>query len=138
MAGTRASHPVLEAFRRLERQGRPLKWQGHVSDDALAAAYQACSFTVYPSLMEGFGLPVHESLWFSRPCICGSNGALGEVSAGGGCLTCDQTQVGSLASAMRRLLTDRGLYGKLCEEAAQRPFRSWVDYARTFHRLLLE
>ena len=132
------SKPVIEAIRRLQRGGRPVQWQGHVSDDALVAAYQQCSFTVYPSLIEGFGLPIHESLWFGRPCVCGTNGALGEVSAGGGCLACDQTQVDSLADAMRRLLTDRALYMKLSEEAAQRPFRSWEDYGRALQRHLEE
>lgn len=136
LADARASRPVLEAIRRLEREGRPVKWHGHISDDALLAAYRACSFTVYPSLIEGFGLPIHESLWFGRPCICGSNGALGEVSAGGGCLTCDQTKADSLASAMRRILSDRVLYGKLSAEAAQRPFRSWVDYAQSLRQHL--
>lgn len=128
--------PVAEAVRRMEQEGRPLRWLKHVSDETLAAAYRACSFTVYPSLIEGFGLPIHESLWFGRPCICGTNGALGEVSGGGGCLPCDQTQVDSLASAMRGLLTDRALYVRLSEEAAQRPLRSWEDYAGALRRHL--
>jgi glycosyltransferase involved in cell wall biosynthesis len=136
LAGSRTSHALVESIRRLRRQGRRVKWHGHVSDDALVSAYRECSFTVYPSLMEGFGLPIHESLWFGRPCVCGANGALGEVSTGGGCLTCDQTQVGSLAEAMRRLLTDRGLYEKLSKEAAIRQFRSWMDYARSLRQLL--
>jgi len=48
-------------------------------------------FTVYPSLMEGFGIPILESLWHGKPCVCGGNGALGEVARGGGCLIVDQT-----------------------------------------------
>ncbi|MFA6564058.1 MAG: glycosyltransferase [Verrucomicrobiia bacterium] len=134
----RTSAAVIEAIHRLEREGRAVRWQGHVSEDALTAAYRECAFTVYPSLAEGFGLPIHESLWFSRPCICGTNGALGEVSAGGGCLPCDQTRVDSLAAAMRQLLTDRELYMRLSQEAAGRSFRSWDDYAVALRRHLGE
>lgn len=134
----RFSQPVIDAVRRMQERGRPVRWRGHVPDEALVAAYQECSFTVYPSFIEGFGLPIHESLWFGRPCVCGTNGALGEVSAGGGCLPCDQTRVESLAAAVRQLLTDRALYVKLSEEAARRPFRSWMDYARALRGRLGE
>lgn len=138
LADRRESVTVINAIDRLQRQARPVHWHGHVSDEALAVAYRQCSFTVYPSLIEGFGLPIHESLWFGRPCVCGANGALGEVSAGGGCLTCDQTRVETLAAAIRSLLTDRALYAKLAGQAEQRPFRSWLDYARSLrHQLTL-
>jgi len=40
---------------------------GHVSDPELAFLYERCSFTVYPSLNEGWGLPVGESLWMENP-----------------------------------------------------------------------
>ncbi len=125
----RHSQSILEAIAELQQRGRPLHWLQHVSDETLVAAYRQCSFTVYPSLIEGFGLPIQESLWFGRPCVCGTNGALGEVSAGGGCLTCDQTNTASLATAMRQLLTDPALYERLAGEAERRPFRSWAEYA---------
>lgn len=126
---SQGSRAVVEAVQRLESQGCPVRWLKHVPDEALAEAYANCSFTVYPSLAEGFGLPIHESLWFGRPCICGTNGALGEVSAGGGCLSCDQTRPESLATALRQLLTDCALYAKLSQEAERRQFRSWREYA---------
>ena len=132
----RHSQPILEAINALQRRGRPLHWLQHVSDDALVDAYRRCSFTVYPSLIEGFGLPIQESLWFGRPCVCGTNGALGEVSAGGGCLPCDQANTASLATAMRQLLTDRALYERLAGEAERRPFRSWIEYARALRSRL--
>jgi glycosyltransferase involved in cell wall biosynthesis len=130
----RASAPILSALKRLQRGGYPVRWHRQVSDEALVEAYRDCSFTVYPSLMEGFGLPIHESLWFGRPCVCGTNGALGEVAAGGGCLPCDQTRPDSLATAVRQLLTDRALYTQLAEEAERRPFRSWLQYAEALQQ----
>jgi len=119
---------VTAELRKLRRSARPVRWLKQVNDDVLQRAYQACRFSVYPSLMEGFGLPIGESLIHGKPCICGGNGALGEVARGGGCLVVDQTKAESLADAIKTLLVDRELYSRLCHEARARKFRSWPDY----------
>lgn len=54
----------------------------HVPDEQLEALYRACAFTVYPSLMEGWGLPVVESLARGRLCLASNTTSLPE--AGGG------------------------------------------------------
>ena len=120
---------VESAIARLQVAGRSVRWLRHVDDETLRRAYDACAFTVFPSLVEGFGLPILESLWHGRPCVCGINGALGEVSAGGGCLPVDQTTAPSLAAAIERLLADPTLYRRLCEEAAARRFETWESLA---------
>ena len=114
--------------RRLQTLGRPIRWLRHVDDCALHQAYRECLFTVYPSLKEGFGLPILESLWHGKPCVCGGNGALGEVARGGGCLIVDQTSADALAVGIKKLLTDQSTYARLCAEARARKFRSWADY----------
>jgi glycosyltransferase involved in cell wall biosynthesis len=113
---------------RLTRKGRPLHWRRHVDDESLHQEYRECSFTVYPSVREGFGLPILESLWYCRPCLCGANGALGEVASGGGCLLVNQEDVVALANGMRQLLKDRQTYSRLYEEARKRTFRSLDNY----------
>ena len=113
---------------RLTRKGRSLQWRRHVDDESLHREYRECSFTVYPSLREGFGLPILESLWHCRPCVCGANGALGEVASGGGCLLVNQEDAVALANGMRQLLQDRQTYHRLYEEARNRTFRSWDNY----------
>ncbi len=132
------SGAVVAEMDRLRAAGRPLAWHAHIDDAGLAAAYAASSFTVFPSLREGFGLPILESLWHGRPCICAETGALGEVAAGGGCLAIDPGDTASLASGIERLLTDPALHAALHAEAAARPFRHWPDYAREFRTLLEE
>src|SRR5207244_12625157 len=112
--------------------GLPLRWLRHVDDETLLREYRDCRFTVYPSLMEGYGLPIVESLLHGKPCICGSNGALGEVARGGGCLIVDQTSEDALAAGIKNLLTDQQTYSRLCTEARARKFRSWSDYIEKF------
>jgi glycosyltransferase involved in cell wall biosynthesis len=59
--------------------------RGHIillpsaSDAEIAALYQGCSFTVFLSLYEGWGLPVAESLCFGKPCIASSATSVPEV-----------------------------------------------------------
>ena len=119
---------MLPAIWRLQRRVRPVRWLRHVSDEKLHEEYRSCRFTVYPSLFEGFGLPIMESLWHGKPCICGGNGALGEVARDGGCLIVNQTSEEALAAGIEKLLMDEGLYAQLCAQARTRRFRSWPDY----------
>ncbi len=122
--------PSLALIDQLKAAGRPLHHSGPISEEAVEEAYARCYFSVYPSLMEGFGLPVLESLVRGKPCICSAEGALGEAAREGGCLLLADTGTDSLAAAIRRLLTEPELYSCLREEASRRQIRSWSDYAR--------
>jgi glycosyltransferase involved in cell wall biosynthesis len=119
---------IMSEIRNLQGEGRPIRWLRHVDDETLLREYRDCRFTVYPSLMEGYGLPIVESLLHGKPVVCGGNGALGEVAREGGCLIVDQTNVETIAGAIKKLLTDGQLYAQLCDEARSRKFRSWSDY----------
>ena len=121
-------HKVISPMKQLQNAGYPIRWLQHVNDHDLHCAYNRCRFTVYPSRMEGFGLPIAESLWHGKPCICGGNGALGEVARPGGCLIVDQTNADALAGAMKTLLTDNATYQRLSADARARDFRTWTDY----------
>ena len=119
---------VETQLRDLRRSGKPIRWLKQVNDGVLHDAYQACLFTVYPSVMEGFGLPIAESLLYGKPCVCGGNGALGEVAQDGGCLVVDQTSPDALAEGIKTLLLNKEIYSRLCAEAVARKFRSWSNY----------
>ena len=129
---------ILRELYRLVRKGRPVRWLRHVSDADLARAYRESTFTVFPSRMEGFGLPILESLWHGCPVVCGTNGALGEVSRGGGCLSVDQNDPASLADGIRLLLTDHVTLDVLRKEAWLRSFRIWENYQADLQRALSE
>ena len=127
---------ALKMAANLQAHGRPLQLAGALPDSRLDELYAKCRFTVYPSLYEGYGLPVAESLVRGRPCICGRGGALGEVARGGGCLIVDEPTPELLAGSIRQLLDDEALYGRLCAEALQRRFPSWSEYARRLREWL--
>jgi glycosyltransferase involved in cell wall biosynthesis len=127
---------ILRRVGELAARGRPVRWRKHISDAELAAAYRDCSFTAFPSRLEGFGLPIIESLWHGRPVICGRNGAIGEVAQGGGCYQVEQNDPEELARAIRLLLNDPALYQRLCAEAEARIFRTWEDYEKDLGSVL--
>jgi glycosyltransferase involved in cell wall biosynthesis len=120
---------ALARLERLRSAGRPVIYDGPVGDAALESAYRECAFTVYPSLAEGFGLPVAESLSRGRPCICSGRGALGEIARGGGCLALDGVGAADIASAIGRLLGSPSELSVLAQAARSRRFPTWSDYA---------
>ena len=121
---------ALRLIERLQAGGRPLVYHGVAPAARVATAYRSCAFTVYPSLAEGFGLPVFESLSYGKPCVCSAHGAMGEAARGGGCLVVDRVDAPSLAVAIRSLLTEPTRLATLTTEASRRPIRTWRDYAR--------
>ena len=78
---------------------------GYVGDDDLVRLYQGADLVVFPSLYEGFGLPVLEAMQCGAPVICSDSSSLREVQ-----LDCtarfDPTDVGAIAAAMARVLGD--------------------------------
>ncbi len=75
------------------------------SDAELAALYRGCRFTLFPSLYEGWGLPITESLGFGKPCIASDRTSMPEA---GGPLAryADPEHVGAWVDAVGRLLDD--------------------------------
>lgn len=129
LAQPQTGRAALARVQALQSAGRPLRYEGPATDAALDAAYAACAFTVYPSLIEGFGLPVIESLAHGKPCVCSGRGALGESARGGGCLTLDSVDAPALAAALGRLLSTPAELTALATAARSRKFRTWSDYA---------
>ena len=123
---------VVERIRQLQASGRALAYHGAVPESKLHAAYARCDFTVYPSLYEGFGLPVIESLQHGKPCVVSRGGALAEVARGGGVVSLPAATAGELAKEMRRLLLEPTALAELAHAARLRKFRSWSDYAADF------
>lgn len=78
----------------------------------LACCYQAAKLMVFPSLHEGFGLPVLEAMACGCPVVCSSTTSLGEV-AGNAAVVFNPTSTGSIAEAIGRVLTSPELRTRL-------------------------
>lgn len=85
-----------------------VRFPGHVSDAELIALYQMASCLVFPSLYEGFGLPVVEAMMAGCPVISSTTSSLPEV-AGDAALLVDPLDPSEIASAMKRVLQDEHL-----------------------------
>ncbi|MEO6246507.1 MAG: glycosyltransferase [Opitutaceae bacterium] len=137
LAHPQTGAPALARIRELQAAGRALRYDGPVGEATLAAAYANCTFTVYPSLVEGFGLPVIESLSHGKPCVCSARGALGESAAHGGCVALESVDAASLASAIARLLRSPADLSALATQARDRRFKSWTDYGAELRAWML-
>jgi glycosyltransferase involved in cell wall biosynthesis len=129
MANAETGAAALGRLKELQSAGRPVRYDGPVGEAQLEAAYRECSFTIYPSLAEGFGLPVAESLVRGRPCLCRMDGALGEIASGGGCADLGAAGSSEISAALGRLLRSAGELAALASAARARRFKGWSQYA---------
>lgn len=109
---------------------RDVLFTGFVPDDDLPGLYTLAEAFVFPSLYEGFGLPVLEALACGTPVIASNTSSLPEV-AGNAALLVDPTDIEELSQAMRNVLAN----GPLCDELrakgpAQAARFSWEHTAR--------
>jgi glycosyltransferase involved in cell wall biosynthesis len=118
------------AAARLKRRRRNVVLVTDADDELLRAAYDAASFTVFPSLLESFGLPVAESLGTGTPVITSGFGSTKEIAdAAGGALLVDPSSDLAIADGIERMLTDTALHARLSAEAAAMQVRRWDEYA---------
>ncbi|WP_167136733.1 glycosyltransferase family 1 protein [Diaminobutyricimonas sp. TR449] len=122
----------------LAGQGRPVTNVRAFPDETLWGAYRAAAFVVFPSLNEGFGLPVVESLALGTPVITSNFGSMQEITKTGGAALVDPRDDASIAQAMRMLLTDPDRLAALEGEARSLPRRTWQEYAEETWNYLVE
>lgn len=96
-----------------------VRYLGHVDDPTLEALYCSASVLAFPSLYEGFGLPLLEAMAHGVPAVIGDTGALPEL-AGGAALSVDAGDPAAIAGALERLLADESLRSRLGEEGRRR------------------
>lgn len=129
----------IDGFRQLlsndDRLAAGVKVIDRASDSDLAFLYEHCLFHAYPSLAEGWGLPVGEAAWFGKFSIVSSVSSLPEVC---GPLVdyVDPTSVDELAAALERVIRDPDYRRQKEAVIAAAPLRSWNDTAADFERLL--
>lgn len=83
-------------------------WTSYLSDDDMRALLSGATVFAYPSLFEGFGLPILEAMACEVPVITSATSSMPEV-AGDAALLVDPTSVPDISAALARLLSDEAL-----------------------------
>lgn len=107
-----------------------VRWLQHVPQQDLPTLLQSASALVFPSLAEGFGLPILEAFASNVPVITSQSSCLPEV-AGDAAMLIDPMDIAQIAEAMKRILEDQVLVNELKLRGLQKAhFFSWKACAR--------
>ncbi len=93
---------------------------GFATDHELAQLYRGADVFAFPSLAEGFGLPVLEAMSYGVAVVTSSGTATEELVAGGGGLAVDPYDSKSLGRTIAEVVSDRTMHDVLCRGALQR------------------
>jgi glycosyltransferase involved in cell wall biosynthesis len=109
--------------------GDDVRFLGYVSPETLVALYNLATVAAFPSLYEGFGLPVVESMSCGTPVVTTTRGSLGEV-AGDAAEFVDPSDVESIAEGLWRVLDSPAHQDELREKGFRRAGSfSWAEAA---------
>lgn len=107
----------MGALRRLEQAGL-VRYLGFAAADELPLLYAGARAFVFPSLYEGFGLPLLEAMASGVPVICSSAPSLRETAGEAACFA-DPGDEADIAAALRRVLEDDAFSAHLVESGAR-------------------
>ncbi len=119
--------------------GDAVVFTGFISEEELDHLLRGADVFVYPSLYEGFGIPILEAMKVGTPVVTSNCTAMPEV-AGEAALLVDPTDAAALAEAVGRLLRDEALRGRLVELGRRRAEgysweRTVSEYYSIYHQL---
>jgi glycosyltransferase involved in cell wall biosynthesis len=92
---------------------------GFVPEEGLAAVWFGCEFLIFPSLYEGFGIPVLEAMSIGKPVLCSNRTSLPEV-AGDAALYFDPRSPDAMVECIEKITTDSTLRRALVEKGRAR------------------
>jgi glycosyltransferase involved in cell wall biosynthesis len=102
---------LLKAIEDLQL-GSAVRRLGYVPDEDLPALYNLARVLAFPSLYEGFGLPVVEAMACGTPVLTSNGSSLAEIAVGASYLI-DPLEVADIAQGLMCLTTDDGLHARL-------------------------
>jgi glycosyltransferase involved in cell wall biosynthesis len=106
-----------------------------VNDAILTALYTNALAFVFPSLYEGFGIPILEAFACNCPVLISNTSSLPEI-AGGACLSFDPKDKTSILDAVKQMLSNESLRSELRKKGKERVnFFSWGHTAEETKRL---
>lgn len=140
LAGSPTGYKAAQILERIaqSRSRDRIEVTGYVSPEELKRLYSRASIFAFPSLAEGFGIPVLEAMAYAMPVLTSRGSALEEV-AGDSAILVDPEQTEEIATALNRLIHD----GDLCQELSRRGRErvqaySWQRAIRATHGIYEE
>jgi glycosyltransferase involved in cell wall biosynthesis len=118
----------------LIEKGRDIERHIELVDSKLVELYEFSDLLVFPSIHEGFGIPIVEALGFGLPVITGRFGSTGQIASEGGCVVIDPRSDRELEDAMRNLLTNAPLRAGLRDQALARPQTTSKEFVNELRR----
>lgn len=117
---------------RLAAETPGVEWKSYLPDAECRRLLSESAVFAFPSLYEGFGLPVLDALRAGVPVLTSARGSLAEV-AGDACVACDPEDERSIAAGLERLLSDGMLRGDLARRGQERAAGfTWAAVADRF------
>jgi len=121
--------PIARRMRTLAAKYPEIRYHGAAPDEAVAKLWQTARASVFPTLAEGCGLPLLESLARGVPCVASDLPVLRESDGGGGCVFVDPHDRGAWAATLTRVLTDTSVVDGLRAQARARVLPTWHQAA---------
>jgi glycosyltransferase involved in cell wall biosynthesis len=108
------------------------------SDEKIVDLYKKCLFSVYPSIEEGFGLPIYESLWNNSPVICHNDTSTLEIAReinceSVKCIDCLNEVI--LFETMKTML-DTDYLNKITTNIKNIKIKTWCNYGKEILELI--
>lgn len=129
--------PMVAKIKELRRQhGARLHFHEAASDKTVASLYSVAHASVFPTIAEGCGLPLLESLAYGVPCVHSDLAVLHENAAGGGCVAATVNDSAAWQAALRTILTSRSQHARLANEATTRALPTWAEAAQRLRAAL--
>jgi glycosyltransferase involved in cell wall biosynthesis len=128
--GKQTKYSALVSEYIVKHKLKNIRFLDKVSNEELPAIYQAATVFIYPSLFEGFGIPIIEALYSGVPVITSKGGCFAEAGGPDSCYVDTKTPE-AISAAIKQLLSDESLRKKMVE--------SGLKYVHKFdHQILTD
>ena len=137
--GSWISAEIDSKIRELSNLGIQVAKYEAIENCCLGRFYENCTFSILPSFIEGFGLPIVESLSFGKPVVTSDSTSMGELLVLPGTIGFSHEQSPNLEEILERLMSERELLETLTAGALEvrDALGTWQEYAADLYKFVM-